>query len=249
MNRLLVVLAFSALLSACVTEVTNPQNQPASKEKQVQTLVDLGIGYIRNGEYARAKDNLNRALSLNPNSSKVHNAFGLVFQLEGENDLADMHFRTAANDKTYTRAINNYGAFLYSQGRFREAIDQLKIAGEDQFYQNRPQVYENLGVAYTQLGEISNAEASFIRATQLNPNQGRALLEMSEIRYQQQNYVEAQDYYRRHVASSSQSSRSLWVCIRIARVFSNENDEASCSLRLRNIFPASKEAKLLEATQ
>lgn len=249
MNRLLAVIAFSALLSACVTEVKNPPNQPASKEKQVQTLVDLGVGYIRNGEYGRAKDNLNRALSVNPNSSKVHNAFGLVFQLEGETALADMHYRKAVSDKTFTRAINNYGAFLYAEGRFREAIDQLKIAGEDQFYHNRPQVYENLGVAYSQLGETSNAEASFIRATQLNPNQGRALLEMSEIRYQQQNYVEAQDYYRRHVASSNQSSRSLWVCVRNARVFGNENDEASCSLTLKNIFPASKEAKLLEASQ
>jgi type IV pilus assembly protein PilF len=248
-KRLLVVIAFSALLSACVTEVTNPQNQPASPEKQIQTLVDLGVGYIRNGEYGRAKDNLNRALSIDPGSPKVHNAFGLVFQLEGEVALADMHYRKAVNDKTFTRAINNYGAFLYAQGRFREAIDQLKIAGEDQFYQNRPQVYENLGVAYAQLGEIENAEASFFRATQLNPRQGRALLEMAEIRFVQENYVEAQDYYRRHIAASNQSAPSLWLCVRVARVFSNENDEASCSLTLRNIFPASKEAKLLEASQ
>lgn len=249
MIRLLVVIAFSALLSACVTEVTNPPNQPASPEKQVQTLVDLGVGYIRNGEYGRAKDNLNRALSIDPDSAKVHNAFGLVFQLEGETTLADMHYRKAVKDKTFTRAINNYGAFLYAQGRFREAIDQLKVAGEDQFYQNRPQVYENLGVAYLQLGETSNAEASFFRATQLNPGQGRALLEMAEMRFDQNNYVEARDYYRRHVSSSSQSARSLWLCVRVARVFSNENDDASCSLTLRNIFPASDEAKLLEASQ
>tara|TARA_R110002072_G_scaffold299394_1_gene474815 strand:+ start:6278 stop:7027 length:750 start_codon:yes stop_codon:yes gene_type:complete len=244
-NRVLITVAFTFLLAGCVTEVTGPQLKPASVEKQLQTLVDLGIGYIRNGEYARAKDNLNRALALDPDSSKVHNAFGLVFQLEGEEKLADYHFKKAATDKTFTRAINNYGAFLYAQGRYREAIDQLKIAGQDQFYKNRPQVYENLGVAYAQLGEMDNAEASFIRATQLNPSQGRALLEMAEIRLEQQNYVEARDYYRRHVGSSSPSSRSLGLCIRLARVFGNTNDEASCALTLRNIFPASEEARLL----
>ena len=248
--RQLTILVIAVLLAGCVTETKGPQQmQPASPEKQLQTLVDLGVGYIRNGEYARAKDNLNRALAIDPNSPRVHNAFGLVFQLEGETDLADRHFRKAISDKSYTRAFNNYGAFLYAEGRYREAIEQLKVAGEDQFYQNRPQVYENLGVSYMQLGDMENAEAAFLRATQLNTSQGRALLEMAEFRYRQQNYVEARDYYRRHVNSSSQSARSLWMCVRLARVFGSENDEASCSLTLKNIFPASDEAKLLEASR
>lgn len=249
MNRVLTLVTVTLLLAGCVTEVIGRQlNKPASPEKQLQTLVDLGIGYIRNGEYGRAKDNLNRALAIDPNSSRVHNAFGLVFQFEGETKLAEFHFSKAAADKTFTRAINNYGAFLYAQGRYQEAIDQLKIAGEDQFYQNRPQVYENLGVAYAQIGDSNNAEASFLRATQLNLTQGRALLELADIRFKEKDYVAARDYYRRHVSASSQSSRSLGLCIQLARVFSNTNDEASCLLSLKNIFPASEEAKLLEAS-
>lgn len=249
MNRVLMLVTVTLLLAGCVTEVIGPQpNKPASLEKQLQALVDLGIGYTRNGEYGRAKDNLNRALALDPESSKVHNAFGLVFQFEGETKLADFHFSRAATDKSFTRAINNYGAFLYAQGRYQEAIDQLKVAGEDQFYQNRPQVYENLGVAYVQTGDANNAEASFLRATQLNVSQGRALLELADIRFKQKNHVEARDYYRRHISASGQSSRSLGLCIELARVFANTNDEASCSLTLKNIFPASEEAKLLEAS-
>lgn len=245
--RIALLLVTVVLLAGCVTETSGPQLKPASPEKQMQTLVDLGIGYIRNGEYSRAKDNLNRALTIDPDSPQVHNAFGLVFQLEGETKLADSHFRQATSDKSFTRAFNNYGAFLFAQGRYREAIDQLNVAANDQFYPNRPQVYENLGVAYAQLGEMSNAEDAFIRATKLNPTQGRALLEMADIRYKQQNYVESRDYYRRYVNSSSQSARSLSLCVRLARIFKDENSEASCALTLRNIFPASNEAKMLEA--
>jgi type IV pilus assembly protein PilF len=137
---------------------------------------------------------------------------------------------------------------LFAQGRYQEAIEQLSVAANDQFYQNRAQVYENLGVAYAQLGDMQNAEESYVRSTQLNPSQGRALLEISDIRYDQKNYVEARDYYRRYVSSSSQSARSLWLCVRLARVFEDDNNEASCSLTLRNIFPASDEAKMLEAS-
>lgn len=247
--RVALLVITGLLLAGCVTETTGPQLKPASPEKQLQTLVDLGIGYIRNGEYARAKDNLNRALRIDSDSPRVHNAFGLVFQLEGETELADRHFRQATADKSFTRAFNNYGAFLFAQRRYREAIEQLKVAANDQFYENRPQVYENLGVAYAQLGEMDNAEDSFIRATKLNPTQGRALLELADIRYKQQNYVEARDYYQRYVNSSSQSARSLSLCVRLARIFKDENSEASCSLTLRNIFPASDEAKMLEASR
>jgi type IV pilus assembly protein PilF len=248
MIRLVLILALSAMLSACVTETTG-QQKAASPEKQLQTLVDLGVGYIRNREYARAKDNLSRALLIDPASPLVHNAFGLVYQLEGETEQADIHFKQAIADKTYTRAINNYGAFLFAEGRYEESIEQLEVAAVDRFYQNRPLVYENLGVAYLRLGDSVKAEEAFLRSTQLNPGQGRAMLQLAEIRFDQRNYVEARQYYQRYVNTNSQSARSLWLCVRVNRVFEDQDGEASCALLLRNIFPASEEFKMLEASR
>jgi type IV pilus assembly protein PilF len=248
--KLFALVFASVLLAGCVTETRGPSPmKPAPPEVQLQTLVDLGIGYIRNRDYARAKENLSRALEIDANAPQVHNAFGLVYQLEGENELADEHFRKATTNSSYTRAFNNYGAFLFAQGRYREAIEKLEVAAQDRFYANRPSVFDNLGVAYLRLGEPAKAEAAFLRATQLNPNQGRALLEMASIRYEQQNYLESRQYYRRHVANNSQSARSLWLCIRLSRIFNDTDGEASCALMLRNVFPASAEYKLFEATQ
>lgn len=250
MIRLLPLFLGLAILAGCVTETRGPQPlKPAPPEKQVQTLVDLGIGYIRNRDYARAKDNLTRALEINPNAPEVHNAFGLVYQLEGENELAESHFKKAIANRNYTRAFNNYGAFLFAQERYRESAQMLEIAAQDRLYQNRSSVFDNLGIAYLRLGESEKAEAAFLRATQLNPQQGRALLELADIRYNQQNYIESRLYYRRHVANSSQSARSLWLCVRLSRIFDDADAEASCALVLKNVFPASDEFKWYEASK
>ncbi|MEX2327963.1 MAG: tetratricopeptide repeat protein, partial [Pseudomonadales bacterium] len=61
-----VIAILMLMLAGCVSE-TSQSNRAESKAKQVQSLVDLGVGYLRNGEYARAKENLTRALEINPN--------------------------------------------------------------------------------------------------------------------------------------------------------------------------------------
>ncbi|MDZ7683887.1 MAG: helix-turn-helix domain-containing protein [Gammaproteobacteria bacterium] len=133
-----------------------------------------------------------------------------------------------------TRARNNYGAFLFAQERYRDAIDHLEKASEDRYYEGRPTVFENLGVSYLRIGEREKAEQAFDRAVALNPDQPRALLELAKIRFERQEYVPARQMYRRYQQVSNQNAKSLWLCIRLARVFENENEEASCALALRN---------------
>ena len=248
MNRILILL-FAMLLNGCVTETSGPQPpQAASLDDQIQALVDLGMGYVRNRDYIRAKEALSRALEIDPSSRPAHNAFALVHQVEGDYDLAEYHFKRATTDRTYSRAYNNYGAFLFSQGRFQEAVDKLEVAAEDTFYENRALVFENLGVAYNRLGDREKAEQAFVRAARLNPRMPRALLELAHMRFDEQNFVESRQYYRQFVSVSEQSARSLLLCVRLSRIFSDADSEASCALSLRNIFPASDEYKELEAS-
>ncbi|MCB1692418.1 MAG: type IV pilus biogenesis/stability protein PilW [Pseudomonadales bacterium] len=241
--RVILFLLVCGLLSGCVTETKGPL-QAADRDKQLKSLVDLGIGYMREGEYARAKESLNKALDLEPKSPEAHDALALVFQLEQEYDDAETHFKAALKaNPSYTRARNNYGAFLYDRKRYDDAIAQLKIAGEDRFYNARSTVFENLGVIYQQVGDNKAAEESFQRSIALNPDQARALLELADIRYGQQRYVESRELYRRYGKVAQPNAKSLWLCIRISRVFSSSNEEASCALALKNIFPASPEYK------
>ena len=243
-----VLICLFLLLSGCVTEVTT-HGRKTDPVKYLQALIDLGNGYIRNGEYAWAKNNLNKALELNPRSAEAHHAFANLFQVEGEKGLAEQYYKKSIRlSPKYSQARNNYGAFLYSEGRYAEAEKQLLVAVGDHFYANRAGAFENLGVNYLKLDKRQDAENAFLRSVQLNPRQSRALLELSDIRLKQKNYVEARQYYQRHDDTSSSSARSLWVCIQLARVFSAADREASCSITLRNIFPNTPQYREYQGT-
>lgn len=243
-GSLLIVL----LIAACATN-NNLIKAPADRDQQVKALVDLGVGYLKNQDYPRAKDNLNKALELDPNSAEAHNALALVFQLEQEYGEAEEQFKMAIrSDPGFTRARNNYGAFLFGQKKYDEAIKQLKIAAEDQYYSERPTVFENLGISYLRTGDKDAAEKAFLRAIALNPRQARSLLELAEMRMDQRKYADARNLFARFESVSQDNATSLWLCVRLARIFKDSNKEASCSLALKNIYPTSPEYKAYEAS-
>ncbi|MDA1206751.1 MAG: type IV pilus biogenesis/stability protein PilW, partial [Proteobacteria bacterium] len=93
----------------------------------------------------------------------------IEFQQEREHELAEDYFKRALSlDQSLTATHNNYGAFLYAMGRPEEAIDELRIATEDRFYELRPQAFENLGVAYLAVADVAQARDAFGRALALN---------------------------------------------------------------------------------
>ena len=240
--RSLTLLGMSFCLVACALNEPKPQGTNAKKSEIVQRQLDLGIGYMRNGDYQRAKEKLNRALDIEPENGAVHATFGLIFQLEGEDKLAETYFINAIRfDPLSARVRNLYGAFLFAKKRDGEAIDQLLKASENRFYSNRPSVFENLGVAYNRVGDKSSAEAAFTRAVQLNPEQARALLELALLRFDERDYVTSRQYYRRHVAIAPKSPKALLLCTQLAKVFGQRDEEASCAEALEGIYPASSE--------
>ena len=249
MKHLLTVFCM-VLLAGCATQQSNRPEPEVNMPELLQRQLDLGVGYLRNGDYPRAKEKLNKALDIDPKNPVVLATFGLLFQLEGEDDLAEKYFQDAISyGPESAQARNSYGAFLFSKGRDKEAVDQLEKAAENRFYRNRPTVFENLGVAYKRLGDDEGAEYAFTRAVQLNPEQGKALLELAEIRYDQRNYAEARGLYMRHIRVSAKSARTLWLCIRLARIFKNYDEEASCVEALEGIYPSSEEYQLYRSSR
>lgn len=242
MNRIVGIVLVAVLIAGCESNPSRKNGSSPPANELVQRHLDLGIGYLRNGDYTRAKEKLGKALELDSKNSAVHSAFGLVFQVEGETELAEKYFKSAVKyDPDSAQARNSYGAFLFAERRYHEAVEQLSKASENRFYPNRSSVFENLGVAYKRIGDIEGAEYAFTRAMQLNPQQSRALIELSEMRYNKQNYVGARDLYRRYEQVAPATSRSLWMCVRLARIFRDQNEEASCSEALEGIFPGSEE--------
>ena len=123
-------------------------------------------------------------------------------------------------------------------------MEQLSKAAENRFYASRPAVFENLGVASLRINDLETAEYAFTRAIQLNPEQPRSLLELADLRFNERKYVASRELYTRHTRVAPKSAKTLWLCIRLARVYRDINEEASCAEALEGLFPASEEYRL-----
>jgi type IV pilus assembly protein PilF len=230
----------ACLLAACVTTSSEPK---PDKQKEVQQRVEAANAYLQKGNTELAVVHLRKAVELDPNAAPIHESLAQVFWRTGEYELADEHFRRAITlDPRYSRARNNYGAFLYERGRTEDAIKQLEVVVSDTLYESRASAFTNLGRAYQKAGATAKAEEVLTRAVKMDRRQWGAMLELADISYARQEYRLAAQYYeefRRHMPR--QSPRSLLLGIRIARAANDRDAEASYALQLKNMYPDSNE--------
>lgn len=237
------LLLIAALLTGCVTTGdVNPMTTDKGRKAAVDAYVQLGIAYIQQGDTQRAKVPLKNALDLDSSNADAHAALALAFQVEMEPKLADEHYRKALSQRPDdARLLNNYGGFLYEQGRYKEAQETYLKAAEDNLYPERSRVFENLGLTALQLGQREQAKEYFQRSLRLSSRQPRALLEMAQLSYEDRAYVPARSYYEAYSELAPQNARSLLLGARLADVFEDRDRAASLGLQLKRLYPASQE--------
>ncbi len=239
----LVTLAVVLALGGCVSYEERVFTKEASPEETLELRVELARKYIGQGDWDNAKRNLKLAFEIDPRNPEVHEAFALVYQSTGEYELAEEHFKTAIRlDKNFSRARNNFAAFLYAQGRYEEAAEQLEVVTRDSLYRGRPNAFVNLGLCRLQLFDAEGAEAAFMRALTMDRTNTVALMEVAQLRYDAGDYKTAQQYYDTYRSvARRQSSRGLWLGIRLARAQGDRDAEGSYVLALTNLYPESAE--------
>lgn len=229
-------------LAGCVSSgKVDPTRTPEGRNEARDAFIQLGIGYLQQGATARAKQPLGKALELDPRSADAHAALALVFQTEMETELADRHFRSALAHSRDARILNNYGSFLFEQGRFKDAYERFQQASEDTMYAERARVFENLGLTALRLDMREQAQSHFNRSLRLDGRRPAALLELAILAYQDREYVPARRYYDSYMSLAEHSPRSLLLGIRLAEVFDERDRGANLALQLRRLYPASAE--------
>ncbi len=228
-------------LAGCVTTENSAFAADTSKEKAINSRVDLALSYLRKGDAESARRNLKAALKIDPKSAQVHDALGVVFTKEGEPEIAESHYKKAiAYDSTYSKARNNYAAFLYQQKRYKEAMKQLQIVIDDQLYNERLRAFDNLGRVALKLDDIETAEAAFRRTLRIDKKYTPAMLELALLHFGRGELDIAQQYYNQYKSLSKQSPRALLLGIRLAEANNDSSARASNALALKNLYPKSK---------
>ena len=253
MNRHLALIALllaGTILSGCISTTEGGFTEEASPEKALEQRVTLARQYIRDGNWERATLNLQLAKDIDPNSGAVYEAYALLYQQTGENELAEEHFKKSIKlDGECSRCRNNYAAFLFVQERYAEAEKQLGYVVKDTLYPGRPNAYVFLGLCRQKLFDPVGAEEAFRRALTMERTNQIALLELATIRYDAGDQVTALQYYDTYKrVSRQQSARGLWLGVRLARATGNRDAEASYALALSSRFPNSPEYQAYKRT-
>lgn len=240
---LLVILGVAACSSA-------PYVSPEKKAKSVANHVAAGVEYLKAGINERARAHFVAALDADPKSPIALNAMASLFRVESDDVQAEKLFKKSIKyDSKFSQARNNYGALLYSMGQYEKAIKHLKRAGDDVRYNNRGVAYENVGRCYLALENIAEAEASFYKASKLDKNLMNTVLYLSEIAFKNKDYKKSQSYYKRYLAfSRPPTAKSLWLGIRLERIFEKKETLSTYELTLREMFPASMEYNAYRAS-
>ncbi|MEH6584085.1 MAG: type IV pilus biogenesis/stability protein PilW [Halioglobus sp.] len=235
--------AMTLFLTACVTTETGGFTDAASPDMALERRVELARNYIGEGNWNDAKRNLKLAADIDPDNPEVHEAYALVYQSTGEFELAEEHFERAISlDREFSRARNNYAAFLFSQSRYEEAEKQLEFVVQDTLYEARPQSFVNLGLCRLQLFDPAGAEQAFVRALSMDRGNVIALLETAILRFDAADYESATRYYNGYRRSvRQQSARALWLGVRLSRETGDRDAESSYGMALSNRYPKSAE--------
>lgn len=234
-------------LGGCAASQPQGASEVAPAEERVKAYLDLAEGYLNLGDLNRARLPVERALEVDARSWAAHDLLGRIYQREGETELAERHFRLAVRyGPDVARVRNDYGVFLYEEGRYDEAVDQLRRAVADPTNPQRAVAYQNLGLATLQSGGRTEARNAFARAVMLDEKMATSMLELAELAWEDADYSQSAAWYQRFRNLSRQNARSLWLGVRLARLADDEDAEASYALQLRNLFPLSPEYRLLQ---
>ncbi len=238
-------LFFAIALAGCAAtqEVPDPSYVPSDK---AAINTQLGVEYMKTGDYETAIVKLKKAIEDDPNYSSAYSMLGEVYRLTGQMDKAEEFFRKAVDlDPKDSGAYSNYGQFLCQVGRDAEADTMFEKALSNPLYPTAEIPLTNQGVCAARKGDLGRAEEKLRAALDRNPRVPGALLEMAEVSFRQNRPLEARGYLARYAEVARHSPRSLWLGVRVERQLGDVDAVGTYSVALKGRFPDSPETRLL----
>jgi len=246
--RLACLCAVSVVLAACAGSETFSAR--ASDDDAAVANMNLGAGYLRQGNFDLAIERLQRALVQNPRLVEAHSTIALAYDEIGSLEDAETHYRRATQlDGDSGGAANAYAVFLCRQNRWSEAEPYFRRVAENSTYATPEVPLTNAGVCARSAGEAEQAEEHFRAALVRNPTFPDALLNMMELSYQASNFLQARAFVQRFVAAQPATAPVLWLCFNIERELENGEAADRCAAQLRSGFRGSGELVQLEERQ
>lgn len=240
------VLTVTLLVSACVSDA--PRSSKGAKQMEQDAAdynLQLGVGYLRQGEYQLALDKLNKSLEQNPSLAETHMALGYLYEQTNQTEEAETHLRRASRLAPENPEIQNaYAVFLCKQGSVSEALKAFDKAAVVPLYRTPEVAYTNAGVCARGAGRLDDADAYFRKALGVNKNYDEALLQLASLNFDRREYFSARAFVERYLQQYKATPEVLWLGARIEKAMGNTAAANEYGQRLLSGFADSAEAGL-----
>jgi type IV pilus assembly protein PilF len=184
-----------------------------------------------------------------PDLATAHSALGLVYERLGDEGGAEQHYRRAVElEPGDPDTINSLAVYLCLQkAQTTEALayfDQALAIPLSTKYANKAMLHTNAGVCAKRV-DLDRAENYFRQALSRDPRYSAALLQLADVSFQRDNYLQARAFLERYLAVAPALPAALWLGVRIERGLGDERAAQDYGRQLKADFPLSEETGLL----
>jgi tetratricopeptide (TPR) repeat protein len=188
----------------------------ALAEDSLQIYLQRGGRLMLNDDYAKALENFQSALRLDPDNFEALKSLGLAHLTLGHKEQAQGYLERAYQIDPFEPGLcNNLGALLSSEGNSTEAIKYFEAAAN--LDSNKAVYLTNLGQEYVKIGRISKALPALHRARELEPDKPVILFSLGNCYAAANSLDSAEFYFERSVATGGKTAQLFYFLGTIKR--------------------------------
>ena len=244
---LLILITGCTTTSSSFTTPYSTSNQTAvgddyDKEKAASTRLSLGLRYLSQGDYEKAKFNLDKAFAHLPKNENVLRGLAWYYEKVSETTLAENYYKKAlAVNAKNPALLNQYGVFLCRNNQLQKSLEMFDASAKILSNKDVGGTYENAATCSLMAGDTEKAEIMYRKALNHNPRQRDSLLGMATIEFGKARYKRSRSYLSRYEQIAKHTPRSLWLALRTESKLGNMNAVASYAIKLEQLYPDSQQ--------
>ena len=159
-----------------------PNKNPPNYTKAATYNMQLGLGYLKQGDRPRAKKKLLTALEQEPKSPDINAAMAYYFEQTNEMEEAKKYYLKAISLSSNSGAqLNNYGTFLCRQAQYIKAESYFLNAVKDSQYIHTAGAFENAGLCVLAIPNTEKAKLYFTKALNQDPSLRESFYELVKL--------------------------------------------------------------------
>jgi type IV pilus assembly protein PilF len=240
------VVSVLMILAGCVTTRSPHLTDNNAAADAAADNVELAHAYMQEGNLARAKEKLDRAMQENPTNPNLHSVYAQFYERINDQKKAESEFREAMRLAPGDPAqLNFYAVYLCNQHRVDEGVTKMLQVANNPLYRTPEAAYTNIGVCLLTAHRDEEAESAFKRALAAHPEFAEAAYQLADTELVHGRALEARERIDRFLKQYPATPDLLLLGWRASRTLGDAPGAALYAKALREEFPNSEQVRSL----